>query len=93
MHRDVKPANILIEQPGERVFLTDFGVAKRSGLTTMTVAGARVGTADYCAPERISGHDVDGRADVYSLACVASTVSPDSRRTRGTRSWPSHTRT
>ncbi len=75
VHRDVKPANVLIEDgPGpesERVFLTDFGLTKRvdapSGLTR---TGIFVGTPAYSSPEQCSGKPVDGRTDVYSLACV-----------------------
>ncbi|WP_225099456.1 serine/threonine-protein kinase [Streptomyces sp. CoH27] len=76
VHRDVKPANVLVakgidsEHP-EHVYLTDFGLAKKSlSLTGFTTAGEFVGTLDYVAPERIAGRPVDGRADLYSLACV-----------------------
>ncbi|MEU6777480.1 serine/threonine-protein kinase [Streptomyces sp. NPDC046759] len=76
VHRDVKPANVLVakgvdsDHP-EHVYLTDFGLAKKSlSLTGFTTAGEFVGTLDYVAPERIAGRPVDGRADQYSLACV-----------------------
>ncbi|KOV63346.1 serine/threonine protein kinase [Streptomyces sp. MMG1121] len=76
VHRDVKPANVLVakgvdsEHP-EHVYLTDFGLAKKSlSLTGFTSAGEFVGTLDYVAPERIAGRPVDGRSDLYSLACV-----------------------
>jgi serine/threonine protein kinase len=73
VHRDVKPANILISGEGERehVYLTDFGLTKRLGSAgSLTRTGAWVGTPDYVAPEQIQGGSVDGRADVYSLGCV-----------------------
>jgi serine/threonine protein kinase len=70
IHRDVKPANILIEANGH-VYLTDFGIAKhtrtRGGLTK---TGSFLGTLDYAAPEQIEGKEVDGRVDVYALGCV-----------------------
>jgi serine/threonine-protein kinase len=74
VHRDVKPGNVLLSQPGttlERAFLSDFGVTKRmtSG-AGLTRTGQFVGTVDYVAPEQILGEPVDGRTDVYSLGCV-----------------------
>ena len=70
VHRDVKPANILISQDnGQHAYLTDFGVTKRRSGDTTTSAGW-VGTLDYVAPEQLRGEAVDARADTYSLACV-----------------------
>ncbi|EKX67453.1 serine/threonine-protein kinase [Streptomyces ipomoeae] len=76
VHRDVTPGNILVA-PGtdsdhpEHVYLTDFGLTKKSlSLTGFTTVGQFVGTLDYVAPEQIAGKPVDGRCDVYSLACV-----------------------
>src|SRR5262249_32226804 len=71
-HRDVKPTNILLEPTptGEHVYITDFGLTKRiSSGAEFTKPGALLGSLDYIAPERIQGA-ADGRADVYSLACV-----------------------
>ena len=73
VHRDVKPANILITGGGshEQIYLTDFGLTKKLGSPgSLTRTGAWVGTADYVAPEQIQGGAVDGRTDVYSLGCV-----------------------
>jgi Protein kinase domain len=69
VHRDVKPANILVG-PGDRAFLSDFGVVKELASGGRTRTGGFVGTIDYCAPEQIEGREVDARADVYALACV-----------------------
>jgi non-specific serine/threonine protein kinase len=71
VHRDVKPANILIQEPGGKVFLSDFGVAKRTSAAGLTKTGSLIGSVDYCPPEQIRGRSLDGRADVYSLGCVA----------------------
>ncbi len=73
IHRDVKPANILIEATngGERVFLTDFGVSRTAGKGgTVTSSGELLGSPDYMAPEQVAGDRVDHRADIYALGCV-----------------------
>jgi serine/threonine-protein kinase len=76
VHRDVKPANMLVEavpeMPGlERAYLSDFGISKRTtSREGLTRTGQFVGTVDYVAPEQITGEPVDGRTDVYSLGCV-----------------------
>lgn len=74
LHRDVKPANILL-QPGhdgtEQAMLTDFGIAKNvASATPLTREGQVPATIAYAAPEQVSGEPMDGRADVYSLGVV-----------------------
>lgn len=70
VHRDIKPGNVLVD-PSDHVYLTDFGLTKRTDQTKgMTATGMFVGTVDYIAPEQIEGRHIDGRADVYSLGCV-----------------------
>jgi hypothetical protein len=70
VHRDVKPANIMLQADGG-VVLTDFGISKAAqGGTGLTGAGAIIGTPHYMAPEQAKGLEVDGRADQYALAIV-----------------------
>ncbi len=73
LHRDVKPSNIMITK-GEKVVLTDFGIAKfleeSEDQNTLTGTGVGIGTPEYMAPEQGLGKRIDGRADIYSLAVV-----------------------
>ena len=77
LHRDVKPANILVadvEHAERRILLGDFGVARDLGDTAaagLTATNMTVGTAAYAAPEQLMGLDLDGRADQYALAATA----------------------
>ncbi len=67
IHRDVKPANIMIEPDG-RVKIMDFGIAKAGG--GMTSAGQVLGTPNYMSPEQVKGKKLDGRADLFSLGVI-----------------------
>ncbi len=78
IHRDVKPQNMLL-YPDKRLMLSDFGIAKVAQAAAeedgqpspqLTTLGHVVGTPDYIAPEQAMGHEIDGRADIYSLGVV-----------------------
>src|SRR3954453_8523878 len=71
VHRDVKPSNVLVTT-NDFVYVVDFGIARSIGSTrtALTISGATVGTLDYMAPERFTNEPIDGRTDVYSLACL-----------------------
>jgi serine/threonine-protein kinase len=79
VHRDIKPANLLIE-PGGRVKLTDFGVARiqDSGEATRT-QGSMVGTLKYMSPEQVQGQKTDSRADLFSVGVVLYQLLTDKR--------------
>jgi len=80
VHRDVKPANILLEMGVERAVLTDFGLARAADDVSLTRWGIIAGTPQYMSPEQAKGEPLDGRSDLFSLGCVlyemATGVSP-----------------
>ncbi|MFE7762479.1 protein kinase [Streptomyces sp. NPDC057438] len=72
-HRDVKPANVLM-RPDGRPVLTDFGIAAIRETSGLTATGSVIGTPDFMAPERISGHEGGSASDLWSLAMMLYTA-------------------
>ena len=70
VHRDVKPANILLERGTQRALVADFGIARVTEATGATAIGELLGTPEFMSPEQSSGEPVDGRSDLYSLGVV-----------------------
>ncbi len=91
VHRDVKPANLLVT-PDRTIKITDFGIARAAEGVALTQTGQVMGTPQYLAPEQAEGREAVPASDVYSLACVAYEClagrrpSPASRRSRSR--WP-----
>jgi predicted Ser/Thr protein kinase len=70
VHRDVKPENILLDRATGRALVSDFGIARQADSTRITQQGLVLGTFHYMSPEQVSGLELDGRSDVYSLGVV-----------------------
>lgn len=85
LHRDIKPGNVLVERQGQRVVLTDFGIAAIQDAKALTMAGMLVGSPDYMAPERVSGRPQGPPSDLWSLGATLCAAlggqSPFSRST------------
>jgi eukaryotic-like serine/threonine-protein kinase len=71
VHRDLSPANILIEEATGRVVVTDFGLARVARASrSLTATGVLIGTPEYWSPEQATGRDTDGSTDMYALGCI-----------------------
>lgn len=70
VHRDVKPANILLEEDVDRVRITDFGLARAADDASVTRTGILAGTPQYMSPEQTRGEPIDPRSDLFSLGSV-----------------------
>jgi serine/threonine protein kinase len=84
VHRDVKPANVLLD-PGPEVYLGDFGLARDPDGAALTMPGQVIGTLDYMAPEHLEAEGVGAPADIYAFTCLAiETLTGDVPFPRGT---------
>jgi serine/threonine protein kinase len=71
VHRDLTPANILLDSSGGRVVVTDFGLARVArGGSTITSVGVLIGTPEFWSPEQATGTDTDSSTDMYALGCI-----------------------
>ena len=87
VHRDLKPGNIIVASTsaGEQCTIVDLGLSRLLGDGVVsTIGGAMVGTPAYMSPEQIRGAQVDGRADIYALACIAHEMLAGRRPFPGT---------
>jgi len=87
VHRDVKPANILLERGIDRAMLTDFGLARAVDDATLTRTGVIAGTPGYMSPEQARGESVDARSDLFSLGSVMYAMATGQPPFRGETSY------
>ncbi|MDQ6611527.1 MAG: serine/threonine protein kinase [Gemmatimonadota bacterium] len=71
VHRDIKAENVLLDSETGRAMLTDFGIARLAETQPLTATGTVLGTVQYMSPEQVSGDELDGRSDLYSLGVLA----------------------
>lgn len=69
VHRDIKSGNIMVE-PGDKIYISDFGIAKVIDSPSITTTGMAMGTPEYMAPEQCEGGVVDGQSDIYGLGII-----------------------
>jgi serine/threonine-protein kinase len=87
VHRDVKPANIMLEHGIERVRITDFGLARAVDDASVTQSGTVTGTPQYMAPEQANGGAVDQRADLFALGSTLYAMCTGHAPFRGSSGW------
>lgn len=87
VHRDVKPANILLDGTTERVLLTDFGLARAADDASVTHSGVIAGTPHYMSPEQAEGEGIDHRSDLFSLGSVLFAICTGRPPFRAETSW------
>jgi len=71
VHRDIKAENVLLDSETGRAMLTDFGIARLTEAQSLTATGTVLGTVQYMSPEQVTGDELDGRSDLYSLGILA----------------------
>ena len=69
VHRDIKSGNIMVE-PGDKIYISDFGIAQVANSTRITTTGMTMGTPEYMSPEQCEGGEVDGQSDIYGMGVI-----------------------